>query len=130
MDRKGSDITLKIGVRIHWKISRWKLAYLPHSIFNFFFFSNSKCYSWSKTCSKLHDAWHLRAHENVELKCNKNILACAFMKYFGWTVDDYFTLQEHPWVTAAYFGRGTAYVQKGLQVSSLLKYLVFTCALP
>ena len=59
-----------------------------------------------------------------------NFLACAFMKYFGWTVDDYFTLQEHPWVTAAYFGRGTAYVQKGLQVSSLLICLVFTCALP
>lgn len=70
MDRKGSDVTLRIGVRIHWKISRWKLAYLPHSTFNFCF-SNSKCYSWSKTCSKLHDAWHLRAHENVKLKCNK-----------------------------------------------------------
>ncbi|CAH3134240.1 unnamed protein product [Pocillopora meandrina] len=24
-------------------------------------------------------------------------------------------IKEHPWVTAAYFGRGTAYVQKGLQ---------------
>ncbi|XP_020626195.1 tetratricopeptide repeat protein 13-like isoform X2 [Orbicella faveolata] len=30
---------------------------------------------------------------------------------------DQFTdiIKEHPWVTAAYFGRGTAYVQKGLQ---------------
>ena len=28
--------------------------------------------------------------------------------------------QEHPWVASAYFGRGTAYVRKGIQVSDSL----------
>ncbi|XP_022785135.1 tetratricopeptide repeat protein 13-like [Stylophora pistillata] len=66
-----------------------------------------------------HESWHLGMEGGVyRFKFVFLNRAKCIGFFFFWYVcleNGYFILQEHPWVTAAYFGRGTAYVQKGLQ---------------